>query len=138
MSIEIIQSRAETIVHYFPLIAPVLLVAAIICAIYRRSHWIAPLWTAFACPVVGFLLLLVYMFLRTCGGHGPDWGFVGMGTMFILLLSLFEVVPGIALLLAYPRGQAWTPRTRIFSCITGLVSSGAFVFSLQYMPVHHL
>ena len=138
MSIEIIQSRAETIVYYSPLVAPVLLIAAITCAVSRRSRWIAPLWSLVACPVVFFLLLLLFMFLRTIGLSGPDSGFAGMGTIFILLLSLFEVIPGFVLLLAYPRGQAWTPRTRVLSCITALFSSGAFILGLPYLPVRHL
>lgn len=69
------------------------------------------------------------MLIRTLGGSGPDWGFVIMGTMFMLGASVPLALPGLALLCAFPRklGARWP----IIACAC-LVSIAASVGGICY------
>ena len=134
MSIEATQDQAKAVVFLFPFITPVLVVSIIACFVFRRARWIAPFWVFAVCPVLVLIGLLLRLFLRTGGGSGPDWGFVGMATMFILLFSLWEVIPGILLLLAYPRGRAWGSHAILPCLIAAALSFIGSVVAIPHLP----
>jgi hypothetical protein len=136
MSIEDIQSRAWSVVWLYPWIAPYLLISAVICLRFRREQWIAPFWVFSVGPVVVILGLLLQLMICTgSGGSGdPDWGFVGMGTMFIFLFSLWEVIPGIFLVLCYPRKDAWSKRALLPCILAAAVSFSGCLFAIPHLP----
>jgi hypothetical protein len=123
MTIEAIQESVGSVAELWPVGTPVLIAAAVFCWCLRSASWIAPIWVFFACPVIVFFGLLGYMVIRTQGGSGPDWGFVGMGTGFMLLASLPLVFPGAGLLCAFPRkkGVRWPVVTRL--CLISATAS---------------
>jgi hypothetical protein len=111
----------------FLFVTPVLLVCAFLCFIKKHAPWSPAIWTVVSVPVIVQLFLLGKLMVRTSGGSGPDWGFVGMGTGFALLFALPEVIPGILLLSACPPAASWS-RTSLVVCVilTG-VSLGSLV-----------
>ena len=113
---------------------PFLLVSIVVCAVFRGSRWIAPYWVFAVCPVMLLFITLLAMLFQTLGIHGPDGGFVGMGTGFILLFSLFEVVPGIVLLLVFPRGGAWGSHAVAPCLFAGAVSLAACLVAVPHLP----
>ena len=131
MSIEEALEQASAVVLLYPVFTPLLVLSAIACFAYRRSRWVAPFWVFGACFVLGLIGLLVRMYLAIPSEHpGADWGFVGMSIMFVCLFSLWEVIPGILLLLAYPRGNAWG-RHAVFPCLlTATLSVVGFILFL--------
>ena len=138
MCVEDVQDTVQSVVCLFPWLTPYLLVSAIVCRRFRQSVWIAPFWVFCACPVLVLFALLLYLILRTSAGSGPDWGFVGMGTMFILLFSLWEVIPGILLLLCYPRKGAWSDRTVLLCIVVAVVSLIGWGLAIPHLPKRHI
>lgn len=106
LSIEALQECVGKIASLWLFALPALLFGVVLCFSLNRSRWSAVLWTFLSAPLISFILLAASMFMRPTGG-GPDGGFVGMGTMFVLLLSLPIVIPGVLLLGACPRKEAW-------------------------------
>jgi hypothetical protein len=129
MTIEAIQNAVGGVLELWPIAAPTLIISAIFCWWFRSAPWIAPIWVFFACPVIVFFGLLGRMVIVTQGGSGPDWGFVGMGTAFILLGSLPLIIPGVGLLCAFPRKIAVLRPIVACGC---LVSAAASVGGIYY------
>jgi hypothetical protein len=132
MTIEDAQQQVSAVVFLYPLFTPFLVLSAIACFVYRRSRWVAPFWVVGACFVLSLIGLLVRTYIAMPSNRsGPDWGFVGMGNLFIYLFSLWELIPGILLLLAYPRGDAWG-RHSVFPCL--LTATLSFVGFISFLP----
>ena len=136
MSIEVLQDRVGSIVLCWPVITPCLIISAIVCVIFRRRRWFAPLWCFLCGPVLVLSACLIYLMYRTSGGSGPDWGFVVMGTMFTLALSLYEIIPGIVLLLIFPPRSAWNVKMAVPCILAAALSIGLCVVGVPYLPRH--
>jgi len=136
MSIEAEQEQVEAVVC-FPFFPLFLIVSIIVCAIFRRSRWVAPFWVFAVCFVVVLIRLLLHLLVRTSGGSGSDWGWVVMATGFILPLSLWEVIPGIILLFVYPRRSAWGVHAILPCILAAILSLVGSILAIQYLPKPH-
>ena len=101
MNPHVLQDRLEALISSCLFITPLLLISAIFCALLRKHRWIAPYWVFAVCPVV-IIYWMVFQLVCLPSVSGPDGGFVGMRRMFLLFGSLWEVIPGFFLILAFP------------------------------------
>jgi hypothetical protein len=132
-NIESFQEVAASVVALYPIVAPALIVSAILCFIFKRSRWITAFWIFVTGPVIVLFCLLGSLMHQTGQGSGPDWGFVGMGTGFVLLFSLPEVIPGILLLCACPPKEMWQRTTMIVCVISTGLSLGSLFLGIRFV-----
>jgi hypothetical protein len=134
MSIEELQDVVFSIAGLTPIAVPALVVSAVLCFAFRRSPWITALWTFSACPVAAFFGLIAHLFSNSNGG-GPDGGFVGMGTMFALSFSLFEIAAGLLLLCAVPPPRIWAQLPALVAIPGGAASVAGIFFGIHLSTV---
>jgi hypothetical protein len=136
MPSHVLQDRLEALVSSCLFITPFFLVSAVACALLRRHRWIAPYWVFSICPVI-IIYWMLFQLVCLPGVSGPDGGFVGMKATFLLLGSLWEVIPGFFLLLAFPRDTAWGKHTIVPCCIAAVISLAGWIVVIPYIPVPH-
>ena len=129
-----LEHRLESLVSGCLVITPFLLISALVCAVFRKRPWIAPYWVFCICPVL-LIDWYVIQLLSLPTVTGPDSGFVGMRRVFLLYGSLWEVIPGILLLLVFPRRPAWVKRIVAPCCIAAVVSFLGWLVAVPLIPV---
>jgi hypothetical protein len=107
-------------------VIPMFLLSTIVCFIFRRSRWIAPLWLFFAGPIL-LLLACTLPYLPQI-----------VRSVFTAdrndnLMAFCELVLEIAFLLAYPRGAAWGSHVKI-PCLIACVLSIIAIVLWIYLP----
>jgi len=134
MTPHVLQDHLEAVVSACVFITPFLLVSTVVCALLRKSRWIAPFWVFAVCPVA-IIFWMVFQVVILPSVSGPDGGFVGMQRMFLLYGAMFEVVPGIFLLLAFPRAAAWGKHAVVPCCVTAVITFAGWIAAIPHIPV---
>lgn len=135
MTVESIQDVVHKAVGIWWLLCPLWLCSAAICFPRRRNPRVVPLWAFMATPVLCLYVMVALMVARTSSlGPGPDNGWVGMGTTFLVLFVIPELATGALLLVAVPRRPAWNSRV-VIPCIAAvLLSVAACAAATRFVP----